>query len=329
MAKIQNVKFEDWAELWLEYTQKDRVKDNTYYTYVNIVNNYLLPYFKGKNLNEISFLEVQRYFNILSKSSYQDFLIKNKSLLSQIFNAGIIDGKCLQNPCNIIKMPRGKQTKKKEVYSEEEAELIFQYAYTHRFGAEIQLMLETGICRYELLGLQWDDIDIENGILHICRGVVDIVDSTTKKFKVVVGNTKNEYRERDVPLSQRMCDILSSIDKTLIVGKSEHRHQEGIEVKKKFVFCNRFGEVCSPRNWSRRHYDVFMKDMQKFYANKGIEIPIYTPHQLRHTRASIWVNSGKNLYAIAKVLGHSSLNMLEKRYAHSNIEQLRELLEIN
>lgn len=326
---MKKVKFEDWAELWLEYALKDRVKDNTYYSYANIVNNHLIPYFKGENLNEISFLKVQKYFNILSKSCYHDFLIKNKCLLSQIFDIGILDGKCLHNPCDKIKMPKGKQTKEKEVYSEEEAELIFQYAYTHRFGAEIQLMLETGICRYELLGLQWDDIDFENRILYIRRGVADVIDSTTGHFQVVVGSTKNEYRERAIPISERIYDILSNIDKTLIVGRNEHRHQEGVEVNKKYVFCNRYGEVCSPRNWSRRHYDVFMKDMQEFYSNNGIEIPIYTPHQLRHTRASIWVNSGKNLYAIAKVLGHSSLDMLEKRYAHSNVEQLRELLEIN
>ena len=71
-----------------------------------------------------------------------------------------------------------------------------------------------------------------------------------------------------------------------------------------------------------------MKEMQAYYAEKGIDIPIYTPHQLRHTRASIWVNSGKNIYAVAKVLGHANLDMLQKRYAHSNIEQLRQLLDI-
>lgn len=326
---MKKIKFEDWAEIWLEYALKDRVKDNTYYSYANIINNHLIPYFKGKNLNEISFLEVQKYFNLLSKNSYHDFLIKNKSLLSQLFDIGILDGKCLHNPCEKIKMPKGKQTKEKEAYSEKEAELIFQFAYTHRFGAEIQLMLETGICRYELLGLQWDDIDFENKILYIRRGVADIVDSSTGHFSVVVGNTKNEYRNRAIPISERILNILNNIDRTLIVGKNEHRNQKGTEVEKKFIFSNRYGEVCSPRNWSRRHYSVFMKDMQDYYSNKGIYIPIYTPHQLRHTRASIWVNSGKNLYAIAKVLGHSNLDMLEKRYAHSNVEQLRELLDIN
>ncbi len=325
---MEKIKFENWADIWLEYALKDRVKDNTYYSYVNIVKNHLDPYFKGKNLDEISFLEVQRYFNNKSKSVYHDFLIKNKCLLSQIFDCGILDGKCTQNPCDKKKMPKGKQTKKKSVYSEEEAELIFQYAYTHRFGPEIQLMLETGICRYELLGLTWEDVDLQNQILYIRRGVADIIDSSTGKFKVLVGNTKNEYREREVPLSKRICGILSGIEKTLTLGKNEHKHQLGTEITKKFIFCNRYGEVCSPRNWSRRHYDVFMKEMQAYYAEKGIDIPIYTPHQLRHTRASIWVNSGKNIYAVARVLGHANLDMLQKRYAHSNIEQLRQLLDI-
>lgn len=48
----------------------------------------------------------------------------------------------------------------------------------------------------------------------------------------------------------------------------------------------------------------------------------------RHTRASIWVNSKANIYAVAKVLGHSDISMLHKCYAHSDVEQLRNLLDM-
>lgn len=91
---------------------------------------------------------------------------------------------------------------------------------------------------------------------------------------------------------------------------------------------NKHDNVLNPRTWQRRHYDVFMRDMHNEYSNKNIDIPIYNPHRLRHSKASEWVNDGLNLYAIAKALGHSDLNMLKKRYAHSDLEEMRNLLNI-
>ena len=72
-----------------------------------------------------------------------------------------------------------------------------------------------------------------------------------------------------------------------------------------------------------------MRDMQEFYAEQGIDIPKLTPHELRHTRATLWVNSGANLFAVANVLGHADLQMLRKRYAHSDVESTRKLLGLD
>lgn len=329
-----NITFDEWAFIWLEKMVRDRVKDNTYASYSNVVRNHLIPYFGGKNINDITLADVQCYLNGKSKTEYQDFLQKNKNCLSQMFDAAMYSDLCSKNPCVGVKMPRGKYNENDDdvdqrVYTEEEAELIFQYAYSHRFGAEIQTMLDTGMCRYEMLGLKFEDVDFENKKIYIRRGVADIVDSHTGKFKVEVGNPKNKYRKRLIPISTRLCEILDNVDRTVVVGRNEHKHRPGVVIPKQYIFCNTKGEVCSPRNWSRRHYDIFMKDMHEFYLKQGIDVPIYTPHRLRHTRASIWVNGGKSLNAVSKMLGHADLTMLQRRYAHSDADQLRELLDIS
>ena len=48
----------------------------------------------------------------------------------------------------------------------------------------------------------------------------------------------------------------------------------------------------------------------------------YTFHDLRHTFASYKVIEGVDLYTVAKLLGHRSINMVQ-RYAHLNVEHLR------
>lgn len=215
-----------------------------------------------------------------------------------------------KNPCVNIKI-HGTKKIEKSVYTQEQVKLILEYAPTHRYGLEIIMLLEYGLRRSELLGIQWQDIDFENNILHIVRGVIDSKNSTTNKMEVVVGSLKNEYSQRDLPLYTYIMDMLKERER-----------------KSEYVFCNVNNTVCSPRTWSRRHYDIFMRDMQEHYKNQGIDIPILNPHELRHTRATIWVNDNKSLYAIANVMGWADLKMLRQRYAHSDTESNKKLLDI-
>lgn len=130
-------------------------------------------------------------------------------------------------------------------------------------------------------------------------------------MRVEIGQPKNDFRQRDVPIATETAALIQSRP-----NSSE------------YIICNANGSVCSPRTWSRRHYDVFMRDMQAHYAELGIGIPMLHPHELRHTRASIWVNDGENIFAVADVLGHADLKMLRKRYAHADVESTRKLLKI-
>lgn len=53
------------------------------------------------------------------------------------------------------------------------------------------------------------------------------------------------------------------------------------------------------------------------------DIPKLTPHELRHTRATLWLAQGVPELMVAKLLGHCDLRMLSKVYDHTNVETLR------
>lgn len=190
--------------------------------------------------------------------------------------------------------------------------MVLKYAKVHRFGLGVHLMLMYGLSRSELLGFRWEDVDFEEKVLHIRRSVTDVQDAATKKMRVEIGEPKNDFRRRDVPLSTETMQLLES------------RRNDSV-----YIICNSKGTVCSPRTWNRRHFDEFMKDMHTYFIEQGLDIPTLTPHELRHTRASIWVNDGENIFAVADVLGHADLKMLRKRYAHSDVESTRALININ
>ena len=120
------------------------------------------------------------------------------------------------------------------------------------------------------------------------------------------------YRKREIPLSMEICRILWNLPR-----------------RSEFVFCNAKGNVHNPRTWSGSHFGAFMKDMREYYADMGVDVPTVNPHQLRHTRLSLWVNSGVNIISVAKAGGQASPEMLRKHYVHTDVEELREQLGID
>lgn len=303
--------FETWSRKVLE-SLKGTVKDSTYnLTYRNSIEKHLIPYFGRHRLATIRQIDIQNYFNVKGQELTLETLKKHKMALNRIFESALLNEIITRNPCISIKLKSSVQATEKHIYTKEQCQMVLDYAKTHRFGLGVYLMLMYGISRSELLGLRWDDVDFEDKVLHIRRGVTDVQDAVTGKMRVEIGEPKNDFRRRDVPLSTEAVQLL------------ENRRNDSL-----YVICNSRREVCSPRTWNRRHYDEFMKDMHLYYIEQGVDIPELTPHELRHTRASIWVNDGENIFAVADVLGHADLKMLRKRYAHSDVESTRALLNI-
>ena len=70
------------------------------------------------------------------------------------------------------------------------------------------------------------------------------------------------------------------------------------------------------------YYQLFNKALR----DVGITEP-HTPHDCRHTFATLLDNAGANPTVIKKLMGHSSNDITEKVYTHKDIEELRKELE--
>lgn len=62
-----------------------------------------------------------------------------------------------------------------------------------------------------------------------------------------------------------------------------------------------------------------MRALHKAYP----EVLELSPHELRHTRATLWIAQRMDPYMAARLLGHSDLKMLTKIYDHTSTETLR------
>lgn len=77
-----------------------------------------------------------------------------------------------------------------------------------------------------------------------------------------------------------------------------------------------------PNNWTKRYFKTFMNDLIIKYP----DIPALTPHELRHTRATLWWQEGVDLLSLGMAGGWGNLRMLRERYAHNNVDHLKKVL---
>lgn len=296
------------AQKWLE-SIKPTLSDSAYNNYEVAIRLHLEPFFKNAVISNIKAIDIQTYFNKLSVDTPLESMKKYKNCLNGIFKMAVDNDYCAKNPCENIKLISSVENEEKQTYTKRQAYLVSRYARTHKDGLGVILMLEYGLRKGELLGLQTSDIDLKNGTLRIQRSVADVKNKDTGKIEVKIKPPKNRQSDREIPLKKVTLNRLKNI-------------------KDGYIIPNAKGGVYSPSNWTKRNYKNFMEDMQEHYIKFGIDIPVLNPHELRHTRATIWVNEGKNLFAVAAVLGHSDLKMLQQRYAHKDTNSIRNLLDL-
>lgn len=320
----KEVTFKAWSERWLKSFKLGKVKDNTYRgTYESTLNNHLLPYFGKALLTSIKPIDIQDFFDIKAKTNAEETIEKMRACLKAVFETAVENDQCLKNPITkSCKITSDKEPAVKRTYSQEEYDKVYNFARAHSEGLCIMVLLATGISRSELLGLKWADIDFTIGVISINQGVVDQKDTKSGKWVTVSDGLKNEHRRRSIPIDTELSGRLNAKSRTVSVGGNKKKKVPPKEITTEFIFHNSIGEMFSPKNWSRRSYDLFMRDL----VVKHPDVPALTPHELRHTRATLWKNNGVDLFSIAKLMGHVDLNMLSRKYAHNDIDTLKKAL---
>jgi integrase len=141
----------------------------------------------------------------------------------------------------------------------------------------------TGLRTGELNGLKWKYVDFENKEILIRETNI----SGETEY------TKNDGSQREIPMFGPVFDALKN---QLEVTK---RHSE-------YVFCTNTGEPLDNCNVTNR---VWYPLLRYLGLNKR------RPYQTRHTAATLLLASGENPEWVARVLGHSSTEMLFKVYS--------------
>ncbi|MDO5684218.1 MAG: tyrosine-type recombinase/integrase [Propionibacteriaceae bacterium] len=205
------------------------------------------------------------------------------SVLSGVMKRAIRDKRIPSNPCVGVDLPKV-TAGDKMILSPADVETMA--ASAGDYSDHINALAMAGLRWGELAGLQVQDVDLEKRRLRINRQI------TENKGKLIHGLPKHDKR-RTVPIMEPLAAILEP----RVTGKE----------RAALVFPTSSGTAMRPGNARRDWFDP---------AAAAAGYPGLTPHELRHTFASVAISAGANVKALQQALGHHSAAFTLDEYGH-------------
>lgn len=194
------------------------------------------------------------------------------------------------------------------------------------YGPVLNFALSTGLRIGELIGLRWDEIDLKNNVIHICRQL--IYRNYGDGYKLHIEPPKSRSGNRDIPLTVNAKESLIEQKKLDLVLGRRAKEQE-VDGLKGFVFINSHGMPILPFNFNDMLKNVVnaynKKENQQ--ANKECREPILLPHisahVLRHTACTRMAEAGIDPKVLQVIMGHSNIGITMDIYNHVDVVRVQ------
>lgn len=314
-----------FAEFVREHWWPDHVMDGSHTPssisfYKHMSDNILAHFGNKKKLSQMDVETVKRYIKYLrtdavSKSGkpYSAATIQHHfSTLRNILEYARRIQYITVDPCQILLQKEKPQRDRKKVdfLSPQQARQFVECLQDEPlfWRCFMTVLLKTGLRRGECVALQWGDIDGNKLELHITRNVT--IDRNSPD-KICVGKTKTE-EERTVPISQGLYALL-------MTHKHEQQKKYGVLFSNAFIFCSALDPYkpiypTEPTRWQ-----------SKFVKRNNL--PKVSPHDLRHTAATLALESGADLKQVQELLGHKDPSTTMGFYTGVTEEAQRRTIE--
>ena len=300
-AKVDAIRAEQytvgqWLDVWFENCAKIKVRPSSHKTYRGYIDNHIKPSIGKIPLNKLSSLDLQKLYKKLlsggrverieSKSQPKGLRAKTVRNINQVISSAMdfaIDQKLITaNPTDGCALPKLEHREMKTLPTEQLASFLHEARESGVFEM-YYIELATGLRRGELLGLKWEDIDLERGTIQVRRQIAridgEVVEAPLK--------TKNSYRS--VSIGRDAVKIL----------KEQRRKTAG-----KYVFPSPTGGPISP--------DSVLHMLHRVLKRAGLSQIRF--HDMRHPN----VKPKTNIFALGISYWHNNIVISYKNLCSFN-----------
>ncbi|PPK70265.1 tyrosine-type recombinase/integrase [Actinokineospora auranticolor] len=296
--------FVSFASQWVDsqtfdYTTRERISGR--------LRVHLYPFFEKKSLGAIKPGEVQAWLRELQDRAVSvNYRVLLFTHLASILNAAVDDRRILENPCHARSVTRPQVERRRiAVWSTSRASAV-QDALPDRFKIAVPMGAGFGLRQGEIFGLSPDDLDREAEAVNVVRQVR------------LVGNQPvfappKRGKTRSAPLAGGLLRVLDTymerFPPTTLTLPWLHPGGEPVTVR--VIMVDQDGGACRRGAFNLRVWRPAL-------ARAGVESPTRDDgmHALRHLFASVLLDAGESVKAVAEYLGHSDPGFTLRVYTH-------------
>lgn len=276
----------DLAEPWLESKQPPMMKPSSFQPLVRAWNAHVAPVWADRELSSIRRSEVQAWVSDLASRRSRTVVLRALGVLAGIIDAAVDDHRLESNPArNLRSLPQRSAPKHRPYLSHEQVQLL---AANAKHSTLVLVLAYTGLRWGEVTALRVRNVDRARRRLTVEENAVLV------GWEIHVGAPKTHER-RSVPYPEQLAPLIDEA----CAGKPP----EGL------LFGNGVTHMKNETD-SRGWFATAVRRARAI----DLLMPRVTPHDLRHTAASLAVSSGANVKAVQRMLGHASAAMTLDTY---------------
>ncbi|OMC86885.1 recombinase XerC [Viridibacillus sp. FSL H7-0596] len=302
--------FETYLDRWLRIYKKPKVKSNTYETMVYTIKNIIIPRWGNYQLKRIERTEYQEWINEILNTFAVGTLRRVHSIMNQALYDAVTEFKIMkENPLIRISLPSEKKKNKVKFFLVDELELFLSHCQPIKNSKNkldrsnfylFFFMSRTGLRPGEAIALEWDDINFEEQTVSITKTLIRPKDGSPR----YVGTPKTDSGERVIKLD----------DETIQALKAHRINTKEVQLAYRHYKTNPLGLIFPSQDGDYRRFTT----TRQYFTSvcERANVPILSPHALRHSHAVHLLEAGANIKYVSERLGHASIKTTADTYLH-------------
>ncbi len=292
-----NLTVGEYLERWLSDSVRDTVRQRTYEGYAHVVERHIAPSLGRVKLKALTPAHVRGLYRERLDAGLSTRTVRYAhTTLNRALSQAVSDGLIPRNPVTSVKAPQPRRIEIRPL-DREQVCALFEAVSGHRLAALYTVAVTAGLRQGELLGLRWEDVDLEAGMLQVRRTL-----SETRSGRIF--EAPKSGRGRQARLTRKATEALRAHRRAQL---EERMKLAGLWQDQGLVFPSQVGTALSARNLQRH----FKSLLERAGLPKSVRF-----HDLRHTCATLLLRQGVNPKFVQELLGHADISLTLNVYSH-------------
>ncbi len=320
---------------------KTELRQSTRSNYLYSYDRYVRQGFGMKKIADVKYSHILGFYkSLMTEQGLSVSTVDTvNTVLSPTFKLAVRDDIIRKNPCDgimgEIKRKAGDNGKKRHALTEEQQSAFIDFIddnpFHYKWHPLFAVMLGTGMRIGEVLGLRWEDVDLENrsiSVNHALTYYPKYEDSNKSVSAISLPKTKSGIRT--IPIIDSVADAF----------EEQRRYDEEsggciseIDGMKGFIFYNRYNEVHKPGAVNKaikiisENYNADEIIKAKRENREPVILPHFSNHILRHTFCTRLCEADVNIKVIQEIMGHRDIQTTMNIYAEVTESVKRKVIE--